>query len=220
MAQGAESQQERNSWSGQRAILPCAPIRSFLCLSASWSSLLILACRDSVACEPWDCYFDSGQTWCASQNNGAVRWCVCVCVCLSGERGRKGKEEWGVCLGVHAVELCVCVCSRFACMKSDSWNEVFLEHACAGLVTLGLAQIYSTLRTHHDILCNTHKLKTYHGLCRDLSRGNVRTCYVVPQDETVIVKLLNFSLIWYTLVTAELWDRKCKNLNFRFGICG
>lgn len=167
MAQGAESQQERNSWSGQRAILPCAPIRSFLCLSASWSSLLILACRDSVACEPWDCYFDSGQTWCASQNNGAVRWCVCVCVCLSGERGRKGKEERGVCLGVHAVELCVCVCSRFACMKSDSWNEVFLEHACAGLVTLGLAQIYSTLRTHHDILCNTHKLKTYHGLCRD-----------------------------------------------------
>lgn len=45
---------------------------------------------------------------------------VCVCVCLSGERGRKGKEERGVCLGVHAVELCVCVCSRFACMKSDS----------------------------------------------------------------------------------------------------
>lgn len=120
MAQGAESQQERNSWSGQRAILPLlpsfpSPIRSFPCLSASWSSLLILACRDCVACEPWDCYFDSGQTWCASQNNETVRWCVCVCVCLSGERGRKGKEERGVCLGVCVWSTCI-VCVQQVCM--------------------------------------------------------------------------------------------------------
>lgn len=42
---------------------------------------------------------------------------VCVCVCLSGERGRKGKEERGVCLGVHAVELCVCM--QQVCMHEE-----------------------------------------------------------------------------------------------------
>lgn len=117
MAQGAESQQERNSWSGQRAILPCAPIRSFLCLSASWSSLLILACRDSVACEPWDCYFDSGQTWCASQNNGAVRWCVCVCVF---ERGKR-KEGKGGTRGLFgcACRRALCVCMQQVCMHEE-----------------------------------------------------------------------------------------------------